>query len=291
MQPRRMRGLFAGRAGTWGLGGGGAVLVLLMLWTPTAAAGPAAISYSAPYHHALITDTTDYLNETGCAKETARPTVFDPAKGVGSWAGTASARSCKGSIGKSILTSEAVSDRAVMMTIPLKVPAGTATGVTIAVTWNISVKLDASMSYHGTCPAPTVTPNTSFAYTSCVEQYAAEVIGGAYVVDLTTGAVSFPGGLTPTLPGIYDYYDDIVYCSPNCTTFNFSYPGGKAFSGPDTLTWNISMTTDHADQYALATWMGGEVACEISYVTGHSSGYVNMATGGNGFRLVSITET
>lgn len=275
------------------IGGAVAAVALTMLMAPASAASSPNFVYKAPFHKALITPTNDLWEATGCAKATHKLATLHASTGAGGWSGSASAGSCKGPVSKAI-DSYAISQGAVQVTLPVKVPGGSATTTTFNVTWDVTAKGNYSLSYTGSCPLAVYNATLGYGYSQCEAIAISQVIGFTELVDLTTGVITYP---TVAASGAfaYDIVENYSYCynATNCVwIYNLGYStGSSSYSGLNVENFSVTAVTNHADKYALETYIGGDLVVEFATYDGHGSAYMNLATGGNGYKLVSVTES
>jgi hypothetical protein len=246
------------------------------------------VTYSPPYTH-VQQSKLDWLKETtGCAKQSSTAPKFDPTTGNVSWKGSASAGRCHGKLSKAFTDDLGEAEGASEVSIPVRVPLGTATPTTFNVTWNLTASGNIGALRTSPCADP-LPANTTGSY-ECVGAEYASLLGGAWLVDLTDGSVTMASN-DPIVTGVAIESLNYTLCSPNCTSYHFSFKTGTAFSGPQSDTFTINATTNHADRYDLVTYVGGWVAVELDGYTGNASAFVNMGSSGNGAQLVSIVET
>ncbi len=286
----------AGGLGAWWVGGGAALLTCLLMVSSSAAgaATAATITYKAPYHHALVTPMNDIIELSGCGKEIGKPATFSTATGFGHWAGSASARSCSGPAGKAIQGSVALVQDAVAVALPVRVPFGHATATSFNVTWNVTALGNYSLVYSGSCPGAVYNATRGYGYSFCIAEAITQTIGYAYLVDMTTGVITYPTGFSGFSGYAYKYVENYSYCSSasSCTYSNYTYSTPfSSFVGSTLVSYTINATTNSADRYAVVTYVGGDIVDEMQVYTGTAAGFINMGTLGNGYQLVSIVET
>jgi hypothetical protein len=274
------------RLSALGLGSGAAVVALVMMLSPIAAAHT-PVTYTAPYLRSVV-QLSSYTDVGGCAKLTATKLHFSAMTGMGTWAAKATAKSCKklGPIGGSGF---AYSSGQALVGVPIKTFHGAATPTTVAVTWTVSAMAAASASHTGSCP-PVVLSSTGYGYSYCSSYASASVYAFAYMIDLTNGSYFYPSNY-PQLFSIYnDTYNDTYCYSFTCYSYNYSYASATtSFSGSSTSTWWINGTLNHADKYAVVTYVDPYVdASSYGYPGASAVAYVDMASTGNGFSLASI---
>jgi len=261
---------------------------------PTAGAGPVpAVVYKAPFHHTLITQQNDIVELSGCGKETGKAATLSAATGLGAWAGSARASTCKGPVGKAVPYSVALVQDAVQISVPVHVPLGYHNS-TFNVTWKITSNGSYTLAYAGLCPNAVYNATAGYGYSDCVAEAISQVIGYATLVDLTTGAVTYPSIFTGGQPYAYKYVENFSSCSSatSCTFYNYSaMTPGSTWAGTTTVSFTISVPTSGADRYAVNTYIGGDIVEEMQGYTGTATGFINMATLGNGYQLVSIVQT
>ncbi len=274
----------AGRSSTWWALGALAALSAVVVTAPASMAQ----TYTPPYAHVQETKYDFLRSVTGCARETSGSPTYSAPTGNETWWGKTAAGTCSASAQKAILESLAEAEGATELAIPVTAPSGRSTPTTFNVTWNITASGAIGAFKVGACVDP-LTAGTSGSY-ECTAAAIAELIGGAWLVDLTTGNVTLASN-QPIVSGIG--YEKVNYtiCTPNCTSYSFPFRSGAAFSGPQTDTFTINSTTDHADRYAIVTFVGGLVIAGLEGYTGHVAASVNIGTHGNGAQLVSIVES
>jgi hypothetical protein len=77
-----------------------------------------------------------------------------------------------------------------------------------------------------------------------------------------------------------------------CCQLNRSHVlSAYTYSGLNVENFSVTAVTNHADKYVLQTYVGGDLVVEFQNYLGHGSASMNLSTAGNGFKLVSITET
>jgi hypothetical protein len=273
-----------GRSTSWRLLGTLVAITGLILTAPASQ----GLTIKAPYVHVVQTKLDWLQAKTGCAKVRSSTPAFRPVSGNISWTGSASVGRCGGVLSKAFTDNLAESEGASELSIAVRVPAGSATHTTFNVTWNLTVSGGIGTLTTGPCYDP-LPSNTSGSY-ECVAVEYASLIGGAWLVDLTNGTVTLASN-APVASGVAVETVNYTLCSPNCTSYPFSFKTGSAFSGLQTDTFTINATTNHADRYDLVTYVGGWAAAELDGFSGRASAFVNMGTSGNGAQLVSIMET
>lgn len=268
---------------------------LLMISSSAAGAGTAAtITYKAPFHHALVTPMNDIVELSGCGKEVGKAATFSTATGFGHWAGSASAHTCTGPAGRSIQGSIALVQDAVAVSLPVRVPFGHAVTTSFNVTWNITAVGNYTLVYSGICPVAHYNATLGYGSSYCSAEAITQTIGYAYLVDMTTGAITYPSGFSGFGPYAYKYVYNDSYCSSatTCSYYNSSYSTPfSAFSGTTTVGYTINATTNSADRYAIVTYVGGDIVDQMQYYTGTATGFINMGTLGNQYQLVSVVES
>jgi hypothetical protein len=253
-----------------------------------AAPASMAISYAPPYAH-VQEAKYDWLRTTsGCASQKSTIPSFDPRTGNESWKGKVSVGACASAFRKALTDNVAEAEGATELSIPVRPPAGTATPATFTVTWNLTASGNIGLSLKSGCLDP-MPAGTSGSY-ECVATALSELIGNAWLVDLTNGTVTAASN-SPVTSGIGTEQLNYTFCSPNCASFTFAFTTGAAFSGPQSDSFTINATLDHTHRYAIVTYLGGWAAAELDGYAGHASAYVNLATGGNGAQLVSVVES
>jgi len=195
---------------------------------------------------------------------------------------------CTGKLRKALTDNIAQAEGATEVSIPVRTPFGVATLTTFNVTWNISATGNIALRTTSPCIDP-LPANTSGTY-QCVATAISSLIGNAWLVDLTNGSVTMASN-APIVSGVATEVLNYTSCSPNCTSYHFLFSSGAPFSGPQSDTFTIAATTNHAHKYAIVTYVGGWAAAELVGYLGHGTAFVNMGSGGNGARLVSIVET
>jgi hypothetical protein len=257
------------------------------------AATGAVVTYRAPYHHVLVTPQNDIIELSGCGKTVGKTATFSPLTGIGHWAGSAKATSCKGPVGNAVAQSVALIQDAVQVSIPVRVPLGSAHAVNFNITWNVTAAGNYTLSYAGVCPVAVYNATRGYGSSNCIAESITQVIGFAWLVDLTTGAITYPNAFGGSGQYAYSYVENYSYCSSasSCTYYNYSYhTPNTSFSGSTLVTYGINATTNSADRYAIVTYVGGDVVDEMATYTGTATGFINMGTLGNGYTLVSIVE-
>ncbi len=280
----------SGRILGWATAAGALCTVFLM--ASSASAAP-AISFTGPWGKALVTPANVIVELQGCATATGKSATFSKKTGLALWQGTASAKTCKGPLGKGI-ESVAINQNAVGITYPIRAPAGT-NSVTVNVSWNISASASYSLKYGGTCPAAVYNASMGYGYEDCVAEAITQFIGSAEVIDLTTGAISYASSTSGAYPAFaYKYVENYSFCynATYCTYSNYSaFTPWTSQNTTSVYNMSISLSMTSADKYAVYTYVGGDFAMDFDVYHGSASGTFNMATGGNGAKLVSITET
>lgn len=282
------RGTFRARATRWGFGGAtGALAVCLVIVNPAAASGP--ISYTHPWKQATVVPYANYLTRNGCVELSGRSVTFAKATGYALWKADGAARSCGRALGSSSY-SEALDESLVAVTVPVRVPVGT-NAVSINVTWNLVASANETYAVTGACPAAVYNASLGYGESYCAIESIAETYLFVELIDVTTGAVSYPSTF-PTGAYAYALYSNGTYCSSasSCTTTvtTVGTPSqSDHVSGPVVLT--VNATTTSKDRYAVFTYVGGEVLQYITGFRGRTTGAVDMRTAGDHARLASIT--
>lgn len=262
-------------------GGFGAVLFLLVL-APAGSAVAPHVTMTAPYSGSVA--NSNAWSTYGCAKASiATPTSFSLTHGLGSAAGKASAKTCRGSFGGSQYDAGVASGAS---TIAIKLNVATGGTKTVVANWTITVAGHQNLSM-----APCVTSNAS-GYSYCYEYAIVYVSAYSWLVDLKTGASAYSSS------SFYQYnasYND-SYCY-NGTCANYTYGTNGGFSGAFGALFSISSSTSTRHTYALYTTFYWVVEVASASYAAHFSGgasgtaSLDMATGGNGAKLNSITIT
>lgn len=283
------------RLGIWGVGGAAAFATCLLMVLPTAAAGPAPalVTYKAPFHHALITPQNDIVELSGCGKEVGKAATLSAATGLGAWAGSARAATCKGPAGKAVSSSIALVQDAVQLSLPVRVPLGYH-NTTFNVTWKITSNGSYTLNYAGLCPNAVYNNTTKYGYSDCIAEAITQIIGYASLVDLTTGTVTYPSTFSGNAPYAYKFVENFSSCfsASSCTYYNYSaMTPTSTWAGTTTVSFAITVPTVGTDRYAVNTYIGGDIVEEMMGYTGTATGFINMATLGNGYQLVSIVES
>lgn len=265
-------------------------LAALAAVTVVVCAAPATmgLTYTPPYAHVQQTKF-DWLRSTsGCASQKSTDPMFNPLTGNATWKGKVTVGACAGKLRKAITDSIGQAEGASELSIPVRSPLGAARLTSFNVTWNITASGNIGILTSSPCIDP-LPANSSGTY-ECVATAISSLIGDAWLVDLTNGSLTMASN-APIVSGIATEVLNYTFCSPNCTSFNFGSTSGAAFSGPQTDTFTINATMNHAHKYAIITYVGGWAAAELSGYRGHANAFVNMATAGNGAQLVSIVES
>jgi hypothetical protein len=269
-----------------GVGGGAMLIAVTMMLSPVAAAH-APVTYTAPYLKSVMTNSI-YSGVSGCAKLSQTKLHMSTVTGMGTWAGKATAHTCKhlGPIGG---YGSAYSEAETLLGVPIHSFFGAATPTTVAVTWTVTYAASASAAHTGSCPA-VVLSSTGYGYSYCSASAYAEVFGYSYLIDLTNGSYFYPSNY-PSILYLYNYTYNDTYCySFTCYSYNYSYSSGSAStSGSMPATWWINGTLNHADKYAVETYL-------FMYVNSYAQGFpsataaaaLDLASSGNGFSLTSI---
>jgi hypothetical protein len=238
--------------------GGCVLLALLMLFAPSAAAGPVPSVvhvYSAPYSGTPITIRTTEVVDCGTATFTQNPSFY-LAPGVGRAAVNATV-STSASCGSPALPNAGQIEAAFgLSTLNFTASNGPHTITTV---WNLTWNTQLHASGAGSHPGNILT--------------AAVVEVLVQLVDLTTG-----GGAAPT---------------PWTSILNTTGNANINFHGSKVVTSTINTNLTKGDVYAFLTVVEFSTVAEIlaGANTGHASASINMATGGNKATLVSITRT
>jgi hypothetical protein len=268
------------------VGGGSILIVITMLLSPVAAAHT-PVTYTAPYLKAVMSNSL-YSSHGGCSKLSMTKLHFSTVTGMGTWAGKAAAKTCRhlGPIGGS---GSAYGQAEVLLGVPIHSFRGAATPTTVAVTWSVSFAAAVAASHTGSCPA-VVLSSTGSGYSYCSAEGFAEMFGFSYLVDLTNGTYFYPSNY-PSLVTLYNYTYNDTYCYAY-TCYSYNYSGASASSsmaGSSSATWWINGTLNHADKYAVETYV-------YMYADAYAQGFpkatasasMDLASSGNGLSLTSI---
>ncbi len=276
------------RIGTWLMSGGGAIFACVLMASSAAAAG---YTYPGPWSKGLVAPTNVIVELSGCSSLTGKAATFSKHTGDAAWIGSASAKSCPSPLGKQT-TSTALEQYAVGLTYPVKVPVGIHP-VTFNVTWNISAIANYSLTTKGSCPTAVWTG--SFSYVSCIAEAISQVINYAELVNLSSGAIYYPTATSGGYPAFaYSYVEKYSYCfnATYCTSYNYS--ASTPWTSQSTtvnVTYSINATTDSMYQYAIYTYVGGDIVDEFEVYHGSATGAINMKTHGYGAQLIDIVES
>lgn len=278
----------------WWAAGGAILIAGMMTASPASARLSPGLTIKAPYHHAVITPFSGDLTDVGgCASAKTTKPVLNPTTGYGAWMGTAIATNCPGKVGSTIPSSSLLQYGS-EVALPIKSPHGTAVPIWVNVTWQINITMGDSGRYTlpgGGCPAHLVLPY-NYTLADCVGGVINQVIGGASVEDLTNGT-EYQSASSPSFPFVYNETQSYGYnCNPTCTWSNSSLIyGSPTHNGTFTGTFSIPLIANGLHRYVVVTYIGGDIVAYMSGYTGHVKGFINMATGGNNYQLVSVTET
>jgi hypothetical protein len=273
----------------WIVGSLGTAMVCLIMVASGAAS--ASITYSGPWGKALVTPSNVIVEESGCAKLTGKAATFSKSTGIVRWDGTAMAQSCKSKLGSG-LTSNALEQYASGITYPVRVPVGVHSEM-FNVTWNITSTANYTLSYSGSCPQAVNNTTLGFNLVNCEAEAISQVISYADLVDLTTGAIYYPTTSSGNGAFAYSYVENESYCySGSCYFYNSSVSTPWSHQSTTTLvSFSINATTTGKDKYAIFTYAGGDIVDEFEIYHGKATGSINMGTGGNQAKLVSIVES
>jgi hypothetical protein len=271
-----------------GVGSGATLIALAMMMAPVAAAH-APVTYSAPFLKSVKVITNN-IDASGCAKVYAKKMTFSTTTGMGVWAGKAAAKSCPRTLGPVGGQSYAQAQGETLVGVPIKAFFGAATATTVTVTWSISaVASIAVVNGAGACP-PAVVNSAGYGYSYCFLEAGAEMFGYSYLLDLTNGTYFYPSNY-PTLINLYNYTYNDTYCySFTCYSYNYSAASPtSSWSGTNTATWWINGTLNHADKYAVETYVYAYAFGEVyNFPKSSAVGSIDMASVGHGLTLASI---
>jgi len=270
------------------IAGSGAVFAVLLMITSSAAG--ANHTYGSPWGKGLVTPANVIVELSGCAKVVGKPATFSKKTGVALWDGNAAASTCKkGALGAS-QTSNALEQYATALTYPVSVPIGSHT-TTFNVTWNITSTANYTLAYKGTCPTAVWNATLGFTYVECIAEAISQVINYAELVDLTTGVITSPSYSSGYGAFAYSYVENYSYCVSASGCYSSNSSVSTPWSSQSTslnVNYNITTTTSSADKYAIYTYVGGDIVDEFEVYHGSATGAINMKTGGESARLVSI---
>jgi len=271
--------------------GSGAVLAVLLMITSSTAG--ATHIYSSPWGKGLVTPSNVIVELSGCAKVVGKPATFSKKTGVALWAGSAAASTCKkGALGAS-QTSNALEQYATGLTYPVNVPVGTHT-TTFNVTWNITSMANYTLSYKGLCPVAVYNATLGFTDVECIAEAISQVINYAELIDLSTGVITYPSFSSGYGAFAYSYVENFSYCVAATSCYYSNSSLSTPWSTQSTsvnVNYNITTTTSSTDKYAIFTYVGGDIVDEFEVYHGSATGSINMKTGGESARLVSIVES
>jgi hypothetical protein len=277
------------RTAAWLATGGGAILTcLLMAAAPAAATG---LSYTGHWGKGLVTPANVIVESSGCSTVTAKPSTFAVKTGIVHWSGSATTSSCPGKFSQAF-TSESVVQYASALTLPVRVPNGVNT-VSFVVTWNVTSFANYTLNYKGHCPVAQPS-GTNFTDVDCQAQSISQVIGSSELIDLTTGTVTYPSFTSGNGAFAYSYVQNFSYCIGPSSCYYSNSSATTPWSSQSTslnVTQNITATTNSHDKYAIFTYAGGDISQTFEVYRGTATGTVNLSTGGNGAKLISIVES
>jgi hypothetical protein len=272
-----------------GLGSGAALVAMAMIMAPIASAHT-PVTYSAPYLRAVMSNSL-FKDVGGCAKLTATKLHFSTVTGMGTWAAKASAHACAKHLGPVGGSGFSESEAQTLIGVPIKSFHGAATPTTVAVTWSITAAAAISTTMGASpCPPAVINPSTGYGSSYCYLEASASMYGYSYLVDLTNGSYFYSSNY-PTLISLSNYTFNDTYCySFTCYYYNYSYgTPTTSFSGSTTATWWINGTLNHADKYAVETYVYAFVYAGASgFPKSSAAASLDMASGSNGETLTSI---
>jgi hypothetical protein len=262
------------------------LIVATMMLSPMAAAHT-PVTYTAPYLKAVVSNSI-YSGVSGCAKLSQTKLHMSTVTGMGTWAGKASAHTCRhlGPIGG---YGSAYSEAQTLLGVPVHAFRGAATPTTVAVTWTLTYSGAVAATHTGSCPA-VVLSSTGYGYSYCSASGYAEIFGYSYLIDLTNGSYFYSSNY-PSILYLYNSTYNYTYCySFTCYSYNYtSVSGTSPMSGSTAATWWINGTLNHADKYAVETYV-------FMYADAYAQGFpkatasaaLDLASSGNGISLTSI---
>jgi hypothetical protein len=270
-----------------GVGGGAMMIAITMMLSPVAAAHT-PVTYTAPYLHA-VTSNSLYSSVSGCAKLAQTKLHFSTLTGMGTWAGKATAKTCPHHLGPIGGYGSSFAEAQTLVGVPIHSFHGAATPTTVAVTWTMTFSAAVAATHTGSCPA-VVLSSTGYGYSYCAAEAFTEMFGYSYLIDLTNGSYFYSSNY-PTLIDLYNYSYNDTYCySFTCYSYNYTASSASSsMSGSTSATWWINGTLNHADKYAVETYVYAYVDSYASgFPAGSASSVLDLASSGNGEALSSI---
>jgi hypothetical protein len=268
----------AGSTGTLG-----AVMLLLILAPAGSAVAPHVVM-SAPYTGSVL--NSNAWSVSGCAKaKITSPAAFSLTSGMGGFAGKTSANTCKSStFGNNRLGAGNVYGGS---SVAIKIKVATSGAKTIVANWTFTATGAQNLS------TTTCVVNSKATYSSCYQYASVYLAAYSYLVDLKTGSTW--SSSTYFYEYNASYYSNYCYNGTCYTYSSGTSPGG--FSGSMGALFSFSATLNSKHTYALFTSIyesvGVYLATYNAHFTGTASGTasLDMATGGNGAVLNSVTVT
>lgn len=276
------------------MAGGSAVAVAaLMLLSPTALASIGVGTTVAPYKGFGVTPYNSW-SQGGCGHAKVIKTAhFSLKTGVGGWADSATASSCKGSIFGT--SASGYTSAEVELQIPVHVSSGTHS---FDLNWTITIASMTGITVKGSCPS------VSYSGSGYASQYCSVYAGNymyayGYMYD-TNGTYITSGGFLSVVNNYTEVYNDTYCYSGNCYNYNYSSPTTSAsFSGSimfdELLSPSVALKSTH--HYVIITYIYGGTSASVysspksGYVGSTAAASLNAATLGNGLSLNFISVT
>jgi hypothetical protein len=254
-----------------------------MVLAPAGSAVAPHATIAAPYTGSVVNSNSWSVSACAKAKITS-PAAFSLTSGVGTFAGMTSAKTCKNSFGGNQYSSAGVFGGS---TVAIKVTTATSGAKTVVANWTITATGAQNMT------STTCVMSKTATYSYC-DQYAAVYVSAyAYLVDLKNGSYFYT--TTYFFENTTSYVDAYCYQGTCYSYSSGSSPG--SFSGAMNVLFSFSGTLNSKHTYALYTYFSASAGVTFGTANAHFSGgahgtaSIDMATGGNGAVLNSVTVT
>lgn len=260
----------------------GAAVVLLVTVPSGWAAVPAA-AVTAPYTGGATNAYSAFV--AGCAYASiVVPPAFSLSSGSGGATYHVGAKTCKGILGASQGSYASVAGTT---TVGVKFKLGATGATSVVANWTFTVAGHQNMTSAACLMGKKAT------YGSCIAEAEAYVSVSSSLVDLKTGAIYYASGYLVE----YNLSYNISSChNQSCTVYSSGVtPGGFSAAFPVQFTFSGSLNARHTFELYTSIYE----SASLDFVTSHAefaspmhgTASIDMASGGNGAVLNSITAT